>query len=416
MIDKSFKLKSLEKILQNHDFDAKSYQDLLSYLVNHEIKGEHVKEIGIAIDVFGRDSNFNPPEDPIVRVYMSNLRKKLEHYYLTDGKEDRIRLVIPKGHYDVKFERQENNNKKKKIKKPHFYYLIFIPVIISLILIIVFLLYNRRNISNIPLKIAEDNLIWAEYITGNYPNLIVLGDYFFYYEQLVNENRRQFIRDPHINSSKEFDEFLIRRYNGNKNINKLEFTYLRPSATWSMVELLPILWASPQKSYLKLGSELDWGDLENRNMIFVGSFKCLYILNQLLSNTHFRYEITTPRIFLLDDNGDTVKTYDTVWRDQGNYQKDYAIIAKIPQSNNTTLMLIMGFDEVSISEATKLITNPTILAKLESEFNQEKFEAPLFFELLVEVEGIERTSFRSEIIHFRKINPDEIINKNRSNE
>ena len=108
----------LSQILISPDFkDAKKYQDLLSYLVKASSKGEHIKEITIAHEIFGKNSNFDPSEDPSIRVYISNLRKKLEHYYLTTNDIFPYKIDIPKGHYVVKFtpfKLQINENRNSK--------------------------------------------------------------------------------------------------------------------------------------------------------------------------------------------------------------------------------------------------------------------------------------------------------------
>jgi len=62
---------------------------------------EFQKEITIAIDIFGKDSGFNSNKDSTVRHHILILRNKLDNYYRNEGKEDKFRLVIPKGHYEI---------------------------------------------------------------------------------------------------------------------------------------------------------------------------------------------------------------------------------------------------------------------------------------------------------------------------
>ena len=53
---------------------------------------------------FGPPSGFNPNEDNIVRVQVRHLRKKLTDYFSTEGLEEPLILVIPKGSYVPRFE------------------------------------------------------------------------------------------------------------------------------------------------------------------------------------------------------------------------------------------------------------------------------------------------------------------------
>jgi len=51
------------------------------------------------VAVYGRAETFDPQVDPIVRVEAGRLRRALEHYYLTAGKNDPVHIKIPKGGY-----------------------------------------------------------------------------------------------------------------------------------------------------------------------------------------------------------------------------------------------------------------------------------------------------------------------------
>ena len=93
----------LSQILSSPEFhDSKRYSELLQYLAEKSEKVTSLKETEIAIEVFSKDSKFDPNSDPLIRSYISNLRKKLEHYYLTTENKFDYKLVIPKGQYLVK--------------------------------------------------------------------------------------------------------------------------------------------------------------------------------------------------------------------------------------------------------------------------------------------------------------------------
>ena len=62
-------------------------------------RADRLKGYTIATDVFGRDESFDPQTDPVVRLEARRLRRALEHCYLTAGRDDPIRIEIPKGGY-----------------------------------------------------------------------------------------------------------------------------------------------------------------------------------------------------------------------------------------------------------------------------------------------------------------------------
>lgn len=76
---------------------------LLTYLVDQALSnpGQHLKEHQIAMEVFGRPSDFDPRLDAIVRVQLGRLRTRIAEYYAGPGREDSIVLEIPKGTHTI---------------------------------------------------------------------------------------------------------------------------------------------------------------------------------------------------------------------------------------------------------------------------------------------------------------------------
>ncbi len=108
------KKESLQKLLNSEEIKSnEKYGRLLEYLFYASVNNKKVKESTIASECFENDSEYDPSIDSYVRVYLSKLRKKIEHYYLTTGVNDRVKISIPKGNYCVKFsslEKKENLN------------------------------------------------------------------------------------------------------------------------------------------------------------------------------------------------------------------------------------------------------------------------------------------------------------------
>ena len=97
----------LERILSSDTFKrSERARELLSYLVGREQVGEaeRLKGYAIAVDVFGRDSEFDSSTDAVVRVQAGRLRDLLAQYYAAEGRHDPIRLVIPRGSYVPAYE------------------------------------------------------------------------------------------------------------------------------------------------------------------------------------------------------------------------------------------------------------------------------------------------------------------------
>jgi adenylate cyclase len=98
----------LDRILSSPEFRAtKRNHAFLRYVVEETLAGRarFIKGYNVAQSVFNRDASFDPQLDPVVRIEASSLRRGLERYYLTAGREDPIRIELPKGGYVPIFDR-----------------------------------------------------------------------------------------------------------------------------------------------------------------------------------------------------------------------------------------------------------------------------------------------------------------------
>jgi len=98
--------RELNALISRAEFHASERnRRFLSYIVEETLQGraDRIKAYSIAIAAFDRSDDFDPLTDPIVRIEASRLRRSLEHYYLTSGKSDPVRIDMPKGSYVATF-------------------------------------------------------------------------------------------------------------------------------------------------------------------------------------------------------------------------------------------------------------------------------------------------------------------------
>jgi hypothetical protein len=101
---------------------ASHLRAILLFTVRHAILDPEnpIPEFDIAYHVLGRRSDFNPLDDNIVRVQMGHLRKKLDHYFSTEGKDEEVLIAIPLGSYKPVFSnRAEFGVPSPPIAEPH---------------------------------------------------------------------------------------------------------------------------------------------------------------------------------------------------------------------------------------------------------------------------------------------------------
>lgn len=96
----------IERLIASHALHgSESLCKLLRYLGKQAVEhpGVPVKEYQIATEVFGRQADFDPQLDSMVRVQAGRLRAKLAEYYGTEGANDRLVIELPKGSYAITF-------------------------------------------------------------------------------------------------------------------------------------------------------------------------------------------------------------------------------------------------------------------------------------------------------------------------
>ena len=100
------KIEQLERVLHSRTLqNSENLKAFLRFVVEKTLANEHaqLKEYIIAIEVFGRRSDYDPRIDSVVRVQAGRLRTKLQEYYTAEGKNDPIVIDLPKGHYHPVF-------------------------------------------------------------------------------------------------------------------------------------------------------------------------------------------------------------------------------------------------------------------------------------------------------------------------
>lgn len=94
----------VNRILTSRQFaHADILKRILRYLVEHASDPVAPKEYDIAVRAMGRQESFEPRTDPIVRVSVGSIRKRLLAFFATEGTAEPVRMEIPLGQYRVVF-------------------------------------------------------------------------------------------------------------------------------------------------------------------------------------------------------------------------------------------------------------------------------------------------------------------------
>jgi len=110
--DQSWEELALKNILNSQTFsDMPRLKRFLEYVVTETIegRGDRLKGVIIACDVFDKTDPDEAQFTTIVRVEAGRLRRRLNDYYQSEGENEALRITIPKGGYVVVFEEATKN-------------------------------------------------------------------------------------------------------------------------------------------------------------------------------------------------------------------------------------------------------------------------------------------------------------------
>ncbi|HXA52462.1 MAG TPA: hypothetical protein VNV86_19230 [Candidatus Acidoferrum sp.] len=94
----------VDRVLASRAFEtATRLKDLLRYLSERSESEEPIRENEIGVAVFGRPNGYDNSHDTLVRVQISHLRKKLQQYFESNGRDEAWEILIPKGNYQLNF-------------------------------------------------------------------------------------------------------------------------------------------------------------------------------------------------------------------------------------------------------------------------------------------------------------------------
>ena len=393
-LDKDKKKQIIDDILQSADFaKSKKYQKLISYLAEASIKGETVKASTLAYDFFGKEASFDPSVDSTVRSYISNLRKKLEHYYLTEGENKEYRIVIPKGNYHIEFEENIHEHtvtiKEKKSQR------IYLAIIIALLLLSSYLLYNLLSGKQYNMD-TFDTTLWKGFLNSNKETLFVIGDYFVFQNNLA-EGRKSYVRDIQINSISDLNKFLDKYPKYKQTIKKTSNSYLDESTPFCLAEILPFFILKNIKYKIKLSSDLQLEDIQKNNIIYIGSHKSLNLLNLFTNNLNFKYKILPGGITYYDNQNDSSYMYSIEDNFSSLARRDFPIVIKETGPNNNSFLFFISIHDLGNISTVKYFTKKNNVKIFFEKIKTNNFIA------LFETRGYRREDFSIKLLHVKKL-------------
>jgi hypothetical protein len=386
------------------------YQAILRYLFSCYQQGYQPTEIDLAVHVFGKKEHFNPAEDTLVRVYFYRLRKKLDQYYNGPGKNDPLRLTIPKGHHYIEFKPASSFPEQGRKKwSPREIAVGSVVVVLLTGLIGLWIQYqNLKRSRTTPSHFADHSFVWSDFVNKRLKTSIVVGDLFSFYLYRQKENREWLVRDDQINSYNELQAYI-------QNAHLDPSTIYLPG--WDIVpktSLIDVLRISNMLSYagmpleVKITTEVTLEDIRNNNIVFIGHFHNLKHLNRYLPNAHFfpytEYRMSERHpyrhIRVVNSGVDTLYQLDFHYGETSALNSDYVLVSRVPGPMGNVFVFFISFLSLGRIEAIKILTDEVLFSRLTAELKQSSTQITPYFEMLIEVKGQEEKGFETQVKHF----------------
>jgi len=391
---------------------SKTYGAILKYLVECSLKGETPKEAAIAVDVLGREGDFDVSKDSIVRVHIYHLRNKLSNFYERLGREETHRIDIPKGQYtivvrpNVAEPTRDSEMQREATGKQAYPYL---PWAVGIIVFILgFLLYlnlddartpsasSLETANFVPSALAQQP--WLAILDDDLPILLVIGDYYIFGELDEQGNVARMVREFNINSPEDLDRFQREVPENAGDFYNLDLSYIPVSVASAMAHIMPMLQTKSSRVEVKLMSDMETADLASSHIIYIGYLSAVdTLLDLMFADSGLSIGSTYDELINLDTNeyyvGSSGLSGDESFR-------DYGLVTTFPAPNGNQFLLIAGMRDEGLTNVSRQITTLSDMESLQMTLGSEGMD---HFEALYEVVGFDNTNFGGQLVYSRSL-------------
>jgi len=379
---------------------SKTYGAILRYLVECSLKGETPKEAAIAVDVLGRDGEFDVSKDSIVRVHIYHLRNKLNIYFTRQGKQEKYRIEIPKGQYIINSRLNDGQPDGavsltgKKLERSS-----WTPWLAGLAFILLLVNFLPRDEMVVTTETAAANPLlelqpWQSLLDDDLPILLVIGDYFIFGETDATGNVVRMVREFDINSTTDLDEFKTQNPERGDHYYNLDLSYIPVSIASTMARIMPVIDSKADQVSVKMMSSLDTADLAGSHIIYLGYLSGVdTLLNLMFADSGLTIGDTFDELINLETNEYYIGSSGLSGTE--SFQ-DYGMISTFPAPNGNHFLLVTGMRDEGLNNSARQISDADALATLASSLDTPDADS---FEALYEVFGFDRTNFGGELVY-----------------
>lgn len=397
----------LRRILDSKHFkNSPKKTRFLEFVAEQTFLGEAEKlnEYLIGVEVYGRGVDFNPQEDPIVRVQAHEIRRLLKKYYAEDGKTSLTRMDLPAGHYVPVFIRNlggelDSDSSASALVAPGKAASNRLPWLLTLILSILcaalttLVVSQWRSFRSLPSR-AQPNALpealqwfWQPFLPPFDPPLITIPNHPLL-RAAHDGDSRQTLAGGHEIAKSDLPEFRdtihfreLKRFLFVPSLT--DFTAVGESL--GVVRLCEMFYSVGQKCLVQQSRLVDLDQIKRQNSILLGGnqiWSGRVFLN--LEGFHFQSGVILNHNPEPGEQAVYKPEFDTV---TNQLTRDYALVLILPnETRDRRILLIYGIYTQGSQAAIEYLTNPEHMAELRKSLLRlapDHKTIPPYFQLLL---------------------------------
>ena len=413
-------LEELEKLLSSRSLQgSESLKAFLRFVVTRTVDDQDapIKEYTIATEVFGRSASYDSRSDSAVRVQAGRLRSKLEEYYSTEGKKDRVLIELPKGHYTPTFAYAErandhiqprnlmSENAPNTIKQSLIrdnWPRIAICLLVLALLVLGFLAFRYRSEASllrdsVSPKIAEIQAafpVWGDFLHSPEPVLVAFSNTLFRGTAETGMRVLKPMDSPGGNTGSPRTAGV-----GEDRESVITDHYTGIGEVMGVYSVGDLFGKAGRSVRVKRSLMLTWDDVKTENIVILGSPAENFVLRDLPQQQDFVF-----RVIKDDEQNTTLGIVNTKPREgeQATYlarqegpsrsqiSEDYALISLLRGLDEKhRLFMLAGITTYGTQAAAEYVTKPEhikdLIAHLDISSAGEAPRLPSFYQVLVKV-------------------------------
>jgi hypothetical protein len=366
---------------------------MFDYLAETSTAGRRPKEVEVAAAVFGRDTDFDGALDASVRVAAHRLRKKLDEYYAGPGRDDGVRLGMPRGEYRLVVEAVEAAEPpaRKPDGRPRWLIAGAAALVLNLLAWAGWWAAHRDGY-----EAVRHTAPWSQLLEHKRPLLVVVGDYYIFGDLNEATGAGRLVREYGINSAADLDAWLMDHPEMVGRYRDLDLFYLPVGAAAALRAVMPVLApraARRDEVRVITASDLTPEMLKRDDVLYVGYLSGLKLLRDpVFAGSRFRVGETYDE--LIDTR--TGRRYES--QEGGpvegqSSQRDLGYFAAFRGPDGNRIVILAGARDTGLTQTAEAATDRGMLrALLKAADGADAFEG------LYEVQGMRRANLGGRLV------------------